>query len=61
VTTPGFAIRFAKTPSRVRYGAPLAGEHTREILAELGLTGKQVDDLLATGVVAAQATEPEPT
>jgi crotonobetainyl-CoA:carnitine CoA-transferase CaiB-like acyl-CoA transferase len=53
VTTPGFAIRFARAPSRVRYGAPLAGEHTREILAELGLTGAQVDDLLAAGIVAA--------
>jgi crotonobetainyl-CoA:carnitine CoA-transferase CaiB-like acyl-CoA transferase len=52
VTTPGFAIRFTKSPSRVRRGAPLAGEHTREILAGLGLSDTQVDDLLAAGVVA---------
>jgi crotonobetainyl-CoA:carnitine CoA-transferase CaiB-like acyl-CoA transferase len=54
VTTPGFAIRFARSPSSVRRGAPLAGEHTREILAELGLSSPQVDDLLAAGVVAAE-------
>jgi crotonobetainyl-CoA:carnitine CoA-transferase CaiB-like acyl-CoA transferase len=54
VTTPGFAIRFAGSPSSVRRGAPLAGEHTREILAELGLNSRQVDDLLAAGVVAAE-------
>jgi len=54
VTTPGFAIRFARSPSSVRRGAPLAGEHTREILAELGLNNRQVDDLLAAGVVAAE-------
>jgi crotonobetainyl-CoA:carnitine CoA-transferase CaiB-like acyl-CoA transferase len=54
VTTPGFAIRFTRSPSSVRRGAPLTGEHTREILAELGLTGRQVDDLLAAGVVAAE-------
>ena len=54
VTTPGFAIRFAKSPSSVRRGAPLAGEQTREILAELGLNSRQVDDLLAAGVVAAE-------
>jgi crotonobetainyl-CoA:carnitine CoA-transferase CaiB-like acyl-CoA transferase len=54
VTTPGFAIRFAKTPGQVRRGAPLAGEDTRAILAELGLSDSQVDDLLAAGVVAAQ-------
>ncbi|HCU91882.1 MAG TPA: CoA transferase [Actinobacteria bacterium] len=54
VTTPGFAIRFTRSPSSVRRGAPLAGEHTREILAELGLSGQQVDDLLAAGVVATE-------
>ena len=54
VTTPGFAIRFARSPSSVRRGAPLAGEQTREILAELGLNSRQVDDLLAAGVVAAE-------
>jgi crotonobetainyl-CoA:carnitine CoA-transferase CaiB-like acyl-CoA transferase len=54
VTTPGFAIRFTKSPSSVRRGAPLAGEQTREILAELGLSEQQVNDLLAAEVVAAE-------
>jgi len=54
VTTPGFAIRFTGSPSSVRRGAPLTGEHTREILAELGLSGRQIDDLLAGGVIAAE-------
>jgi crotonobetainyl-CoA:carnitine CoA-transferase CaiB-like acyl-CoA transferase len=54
VTTPGFAIRFTGSPSRLRRGAPLTGEHTREILTGLGLADQQVDDLLAAGVVAAE-------
>jgi crotonobetainyl-CoA:carnitine CoA-transferase CaiB-like acyl-CoA transferase len=54
VTTPGFAIRFTGSPSSVRRGAPLAGEHTREILAELGVSDQQLNDLLAAGVVAAE-------
>src|SRR5262245_61984361 len=41
VTTPGFAIHFGKTPSEMRCGAPLAGEHSREILTELGLSDQQ--------------------
>jgi len=49
-----FAIRFGKTPSEVRRGAPLAGEHSREILAELGLSDQQVDSLLAAGVIATE-------
>lgn len=52
VKTPGFPIKFSKTPSTVERGAPLAGEHSREILQELGLTMKEVDDLIAKGIVA---------
>ncbi|MFZ2507711.1 MAG: CoA transferase, partial [Steroidobacteraceae bacterium] len=36
VKTPGFPIRFSRTPSAVRRGAPLVGEHSREVLAEAG-------------------------
>ena len=52
VRTPGFPIRFSRTPSRVFAGAPLTGEHTRSILAELGRDGDAADDLIARGVVA---------
>uniref|UniRef100_UPI003B3AFB2A CoA transferase n=1 Tax=Pseudactinotalea sp. TaxID=1926260 RepID=UPI003B3AFB2A len=52
VKTPGFPYRFSKTPPRVDRGAPLAGEHTREILAELGIDDDRVSDLLASGVIA---------
>lgn len=55
VTTPGFPYRFSATPPEVRRGAPVAGEHTREILAEAGFTAAQVDELLTGGVVHAPA------
>jgi crotonobetainyl-CoA:carnitine CoA-transferase CaiB-like acyl-CoA transferase len=51
VTTPGFPYRFSATPPEVYRGAPLAGEQTREILAELGYDGASVDRLAASGVV----------
>jgi crotonobetainyl-CoA:carnitine CoA-transferase CaiB-like acyl-CoA transferase len=51
VKTPGFAIRFSRTPSRVDRGAPLAGEHTRDVLRELGRTEADIDALLARGVI----------
>ena len=47
VTTPGFPYRFSATPPEVYRGAPLAGEQTREILAELGYDGASVDRLAA--------------
>lgn len=51
VKTPGFPIRFAKTPSTVERGAPLAGEHTTEILAEAGYDQDRLDELVAAGVI----------
>nr|CAD6436938.1 CoA transferase [Rhizobium sp. Q54] len=52
IKTPGFPIRFSKTPSRVERGAPIAGQHTREILTEAGFAADRIESLLASGVVA---------
>jgi crotonobetainyl-CoA:carnitine CoA-transferase CaiB-like acyl-CoA transferase len=51
VKTPGFPINFSKTPSAVNRGAPLAGEHSREILQESGYTEDQIDELVRAGRV----------
>ena len=55
VTTPGFPYRFSATPAEVYRGAPLTGEQTREILADLGWDDESVDGLAERGVVAAPA------
>ena len=55
VKTPGFPIRFSKTPSVVERGAPLVGEHSRELLAELGLEAEAIDRLVESGVVRQHA------
>lgn len=52
--TPGFPIRFKETPAAITRGAPLVGEHTREILAETGKSAAEIDRLVSSGVVAAQ-------
>ncbi|HTM82961.1 CoA transferase [Asticcacaulis sp.] len=51
VKTPGFPIKFSKTPSTVDRGAPRIGEHTREILAAAGKSEVEIDALLASGAV----------
>ena len=51
VKTPGFPIRFSKTPSEVHRGAPLAGEHSRAVLHEAGYTDEKIDALVAEGAV----------
>lgn len=42
VKTPGFPIRFSKTPSRVERGAPLAGQHSDEVLREAGFDDAEI-------------------
>lgn len=47
----GTPIKFSRTPGALRYLPPKFGQHTREILAEYGLTAGEVDALLNAGVV----------
>jgi len=46
-----FPGRASGTPPRHRRPAPLLGQHTAEVLAELGLSGEEVDRLAAAGVI----------
>jgi crotonobetainyl-CoA:carnitine CoA-transferase CaiB-like acyl-CoA transferase len=52
VKTPGFPIRFSKTPSTVDRGAPVVGQHSRDVLIEAGYDDAQIEALLAKGAVA---------
>lgn len=51
--TPGFPIRFSKTPSSVERGAPLVGEHSREILRSVGYGEEEIARMAKEGIVAA--------
>jgi crotonobetainyl-CoA:carnitine CoA-transferase CaiB-like acyl-CoA transferase len=52
VKTPGFPIKFSKTPSTVERGAPVTGQDTRDVLAEAGYDQATIDRLAAEGVIA---------
>src|ERR1700756_3349706 len=47
----GAPVKFSRTPSEVRRGAPVLGQHTREILAGIGFNAKQIADMERDGVV----------
>ncbi|MDC1287651.1 CoA transferase [Gammaproteobacteria bacterium] len=49
----GSPVKFSETPTNIRHGAPLLGEHTREILAEFGYSSAEIDALVASGDVIA--------
>jgi len=49
--TLGSPVKFSTTPTSVRRGAPLLGEHTREILDEYGYSQSEIDALASAGDV----------
>ena len=54
VETLGAPVKFSATPASVTRGAPLLGEHTREVLREHGYADTDIDTLAASGVVIAR-------
>ena len=53
VKTLGAPVKFSATPAGVTRGAPLLGEHTREVLREHGYSDTDIDALAAAGVIIA--------
>ncbi|MDB5537326.1 MAG: coA-transferase family protein, partial [Devosia sp.] len=51
VKTPGFPIRFSKTPSTVDRGAPVTGQDTADVLREAGYDEATIARLLGEGAI----------
>jgi crotonobetainyl-CoA:carnitine CoA-transferase CaiB-like acyl-CoA transferase len=53
VKTIGLPVKFSATPGGVTRGAPILGEHTREVLADAGYSKAVIERLIEDGVVIA--------
>ncbi len=51
VKTLGTPVKFSATPAGVRLGAPVLGEHTREVLGACGYSDDEIDGLAKSGAV----------
>ncbi|HEY7458285.1 MAG TPA: CoA transferase, partial [Xanthobacteraceae bacterium] len=51
VKTIGAPVKFSETPSEVRRGAPVFGEHTREVLREHGFSDAEIERLAVSGAI----------
>lgn len=49
---PGVLIEFSESPAERRSGSPTCGEHTIEVLADLGHSPDEIDELERAGVIA---------
>ncbi|MEZ4353048.1 MAG: CoA transferase [Myxococcota bacterium] len=55
---PGLAFQFSDTPTAIQFGPALVGEHTREILAELGYDAQATEALFASRAVGDETVYP---
>ncbi len=53
VKTLGHPIKFSETPAQVTRPAPLLGQHSREVLAQIGYDAESIDAFVAAGAVIA--------
>ncbi len=53
VETIGLPIKFSDTPGKVQTGAPVYGQHSRDVLKEAGFDEAELNALLAEGAVIA--------
>ena len=51
VKTLGAPVKFSATPTSLRRGAPVLGEHTREVLREHGYSDAETEGLEAEGAI----------
>jgi len=51
VMQPGVAPRFSRTPGGLHYAPPATGEHTDEVLRELGVDDDEIARLRAAGTI----------
>jgi crotonobetainyl-CoA:carnitine CoA-transferase CaiB-like acyl-CoA transferase len=54
VSVPGVPVKLSLTPGGVRHRAPMLGEHSREVLLEMGMASADVDRLIVSGVISVQ-------
>jgi crotonobetainyl-CoA:carnitine CoA-transferase CaiB-like acyl-CoA transferase len=51
VKTLGTPIKFSETPGRVERAAPLLGQHSREVLTQLGYSTAEIQALAREGAI----------
>jgi crotonobetainyl-CoA:carnitine CoA-transferase CaiB-like acyl-CoA transferase len=47
----GLPVKMSETPGAVRTAAPLLGQHSEEILREVGYSSAEIEKLVAGGIV----------
>lgn len=53
----GVPINFEQTPGKVKGGAPVLGEHTEEVLREIGYKDEKIASLIEAGVIRSTRQE----
>jgi len=54
ISQNGVLMKFSDTPSKIWSSAPILGQHTREVLTEIGYTADQIRELEESRIVLAR-------
>jgi crotonobetainyl-CoA:carnitine CoA-transferase CaiB-like acyl-CoA transferase len=57
VRMTGFPIKLSATPARLRRPAPALGEHTDEVLRDLGYEAQRIGALREAGIIGSRPQE----
>jgi CoA:oxalate CoA-transferase len=60
VKQPGISVKLSETPGRIRRIGPALGEHTREILTEMGYGEEDIGRLQKEGAIPTAMPNHEP-
>jgi crotonobetainyl-CoA:carnitine CoA-transferase CaiB-like acyl-CoA transferase len=52
VRTIGLPVKFSDTPGEVAHGAPIYGQHTKDVLRQCGFAEAEIDALQSEGAIA---------
>lgn len=58
ISQTGLLMKFSSTPCRLWCSAPILGQHTRQVLTELGYGADRISELEESGVVLARQPKP---
>ena len=51
VKTLGHPVKFSRTPAKVALAAPTLGQHTQQVLSQMGYTPMEIEEFIQSGSI----------
>ena len=51
VKTLGHPVKFSRTPAKVAFAAPTLGQHTQQVLFQMGYSSMEIEEFIQSGAI----------